>query len=327
MQHALNIAFERNRFNPVIDMFDNLPDWDGTERAGHLLHWFLGAEDDAYTQEVERLMFAGIIMRTYNPGTKFDYMPVIIGEQGCGKSTFAKMLALHDEFFTDCLTGIGTKEGAELVQGKLIIEIAELDAIRGKALETTKAFISRTSDDYRTPYAKRPERHPRRFVLIGTTNTHCFLADPSGNRRFLPVKCSIYTPKLSLFDDSAKNVINQAWAEMLHFFRRSGSLPVILSSEGDAGALREQHEATQDDPRIGMIREWLDNRALDERVCVIQICEDVLETPRGNRKQWLETEVSEIMRRHFPEWKRLEKKQRVAGYGTQRAYQREIAEP
>lgn len=132
IRHALAIANERNRFNPIIDMFASLPKWDEKRRAGYLLHRFLGAEDNAYTQAVERLIFSGAIMRTYHPGTKFDYMPVVTGEQGCGKSTLIRMMALMDEFFTDCLTGIGTKEGAELVQGKLLVEISELDALRGK---------------------------------------------------------------------------------------------------------------------------------------------------------------------------------------------------
>jgi predicted P-loop ATPase len=261
-------------------------------------------------------------MRTFHPGTKFDYMPVLIGDQGLGKSTLARKLAMRDEFFTDSLTGIGTKVGAELVQGNLIVEIAELEAIKGKELETVKAFISRTSDDYRAPYAKRVEKHLRRFALIGTTNSNHFLSDPSGNRRFLPVRCGIHEPRLSLFSTDTKHVIGQAWAEMLHYYRQSDSLPVILPDALKADVLHEQDEASVDDARIGIIGAWLDSRELHERVCVIQICEIVLDAPRGNRKQWLENEVRGILERHFPEWERLKGKQRVTGYGTQRAYEK-----
>lgn len=162
-------------------------------------------------------------MRTFHPGSKFDYVPVLIGEQSVGKSTFARMLALSDEFFTDSLAGVGSKEGAELLQGNLIVEIAELDAIKGKNMETTKAFITRTSDDYRAPYTRRPARHPRRCVLIGTTDTPHFLSDPSENRRFLPARCSIAEPQLSLFDGAADEIIRQAWAEMLYSYHQLGS--------------------------------------------------------------------------------------------------------
>ena len=322
VQHAFTIACEKTRFNPVIDAFDALPEWDGEKRAGFLLHRFLGAEASEYTQEVERLFFSGAIMRTYHPGTKFDYMPVLIGNQSLGKSTFARRLALYDEFFTDSLTGIGTKEGAELVQGNLIVEIGELEAIKGKARETTKAFISRMSDDYRAPYAKRTERHPRRFVLIGTTNSKHFLNDPSGNRRFLPIRCGIQDSELNIHDPEAIEAIRQAWAEMLYCYNQEGSLPTVLSDSVSADARQEQAEASEDDARLGMIESWLESREPQERVCISQICEEALGIDRSIQKQWQQTEVREILERNFPDWISQEKKKRIGGYGAQRAYEK-----
>jgi predicted P-loop ATPase len=209
------------------------------------------------------------------------------------------------------------------VQGRLIVEVSELGAIKGKDLETVKAFISRTSDDYRAPYGKRVESHPRRFVLIGTTNAKHFLTDPSGNRRFLPIRCGIHKSELNLFDDSAVDVIRQAWAEMLYLSGQTESLPVVLSDAAAGDALREQTEASEDDVRIGEIEAWLNDRAPDDRVCISQICEQACGVYRGDQKRWYQNEVRGILERHFPEWKRLEKKQRVADYGTQWVYQRE----
>jgi hypothetical protein len=109
---------------------------------------------------------------------------------------------------------------------------------------------------------------------------------------------------------------------MLHCYGQSGSLPVVLSSAGADAALGEQVEASQDDVRIGMIEDWLGSRPPNDRVCVSQICEDALHIYRGDQKQWYQTEVRGILERHFPEWKRLEKKARVLNHGTQRVYQR-----
>ena len=83
------------------------------------------------------------IARTFEPGCKFDYMPVFIGDQGIGKSTFVRKLSLDPLFYTDSVVGIGTKQAAELVQGKWFVELPELAAMKGAALEAVKAFITR----------------------------------------------------------------------------------------------------------------------------------------------------------------------------------------
>lgn len=324
VQHALIIACDMRRFNPVIDIINTLPKWDGVKRVGYLFHAFLGADNNTYTQAVERLFLSALIMRTFHPGAKFDYMLVLTGPQGIGKSTLAKLLALDDEFFTDSLTGIGKKEGAELVQGNLVVEVAELDAIKGKDLETVKAFISRTSDDFRPPYAKRVKKHLRRFALMGTTNSRYFLRDASGRRRFLPVECGVHEPTGNLFDDKISNIVRQAWAEMLHEYKQLGSLPLVLPDEVQVDAAQKQEAVSIEDVRIGEIEVWLDSRSPNEKVCISQICELALEIPRHQQKPWQQNEVREIMARHFPEWKELEKKQRVTGYGTQRVYQKDI---
>lgn len=320
--HAFSIVCERTRFNPLIDRFDALPQWDGRSRAGHLLAWFLGAPDNGYSQAVERLLMNGAVMRTYHPGAKFDYMPVLVGGQGIGKSTFVRKLALDDRFFTDSVTGIGTREAAELVQGNLIVEVAELDALKGKNLETTKAFISRVSDDYRPPYGRRAEKHPRRFVMIGTTNSDRFLSDPSGNRRFLPVQCGAKEPELDLFGIDVEAVIEQAWAEVLAEYREVGSLPLVLPRDVAIAASKMQEEASLDDPRIGQIGEWLDRTMPGERVCASEIAEEALGIDRPQQKKHHTNDVHDIMKHHFHEWERLPTKAKIQGYGTQIAYQR-----
>lgn len=324
VEHAFRIVCDKTKFNPLIDNFNALPEWDGVERAGHLFTWFLGAADTPYTKAVERLFLAGAIARTYHPGTKFDYMPVLIGGQGIGKSTLVRKLALEDAYFTDDVTGIGSKEAAEIAQGKLIVEIPELSAIKGKDLEAVKAFISRVSDDYRPPYAKRTEQHPRRFVLIGTTNTRFFLRDATGNRRYLPITCGVSTPTHSLFDENAVCTIAQTWAEMLVEYK-AGNLPIILSPTMEQEAAKQQEGASVDDPRIGLIGEYLETSTPGERVCVVQIVEEALDIARSKQQTYTQNEVRGILERNYPEWQPCEKKQRVGEYGIQRAYQKQSA--
>ena len=318
---AVVAVASRHKRDPVAERLDALPQWDGQERAGHLFSWFLGARDDEYTRSVERLLFSGAIMRTYHPGSKFDYMAVLVGGQGIGKSTLARKLALEDEWFTDGIMGIGTKEAAELVQGRLIIEIAELDALKGKRLETTKAFITRTSDDYRAAYGDRVEQHPRRCVLVGTTNADRFLSDMTGNRRFVPVKCGEVEPALDLFGPDAEAAIEQAWAEMLHLYRQDGNLPLVLPREAMRRANATQEVFELDDPRVGELEAWLSDRKPGERVCAAQILEEALCSPRP-QKRYEVNDIHGIMKHRFPEWQMLQKKKRIGNFGVQFAYEK-----
>lgn len=322
VRHALTIVGNHARFNPLIDLIDTLPAWDGEKRAGHLLNMFLGVEDNVYTQEVERLLFSGAIMRTYHPGTKFDSVAVLIGKQGIGKSTFVRGLALDDRFFTDNLSGMEKREGAELIQGKLIVEISELSALKGKDMESIKAFISRQSDNYREPYKKHSSEHSRRCIFIGTTNNPVFLRDQTGNRRFFPVQCGSVPTQYSPFDKCFETTIKQAWAEMLTEYHQAGKLPLELSASAKEMAATQQENASIEDPRVGLIEEWLTQRAKGEKICTSQIVQEALEIPRKNQKTWQVTQVREIMQSQFPEWEEQPGKKRVDGYGVQRVYQK-----
>ena len=77
--------------------------WDGTERIRTCLHHFLGADSDQYTYESLRLFLLGAIHRAFHPGCKFEVMLCLVGGQGAGKSTFFRLLAVKDEWFSDDL--------------------------------------------------------------------------------------------------------------------------------------------------------------------------------------------------------------------------------
>ena len=150
-------------YNPAQDIVGSIQ-WDGKSRCESFLIDWMGAEDTPYNREVSRLIFAGGINRLYDPGCKFDCVPVLIGAQGGGKSTICHWLALEDEFYSSINTIEGQK-GAEGIQGVWVCEIEELLAIlandkAGSAREEkAKAFISKQDEYYRQPYTKRPVHH------------------------------------------------------------------------------------------------------------------------------------------------------------------------
>lgn len=322
-QHALAIAADKRRTNPVVDALDALPAWDGALRVGTLLTVFLGAEDDAYTREVERLLMSAALARTFDPGCKFDYTPVLIGNQGIGKSTFIRKLALDSRFYTDSIHGIGTKQAAELVQGKWFIELPELAAMRSAALESVKAFITRQVDEYRMPYARHVESRPRRFVMVGTTNVREFLSDLTGNRRFLPIRCGKREPELSLFSKDADGHFQQAWAEAYQSFKEGAigrAWQLTLTADSTKQAMELQADSGIDDPRIGIIDQWIGGLDAGSVICAVQVMEEALGIPREMQRRRDQMEVSALLQNSIPHLKQLSGKHRVGAYGVQRAF-------
>ena len=113
----------------------------------------------------------GAISRVFRPGVKFDYIICVVGGQGAGKSTFFRLLAVDDEWFTDDLKDLESGKVYEKLQGHWIIELSEMLATNNaKSNEAIKSFLSRQKEIYRTPYERYPKDRPRQGVFAGTTN-------------------------------------------------------------------------------------------------------------------------------------------------------------
>ncbi len=160
--------------------------WDGTARLETLFAIGFGAEDTGYTRSVGRAFLISMVARAMRPGCQVDTMPILEGAQGIGKSR--GLHALAGDFYADVDAPIGSKEFSETVQGKWLIEISELSAMRASEIERVKSGITRTVDIYREPYARLATDHPRQCVFAGTTNATHYLTDDE-NRRFWPVRC------------------------------------------------------------------------------------------------------------------------------------------
>lgn len=187
---AHNLIAENNRFHPPREWLSGLK-WDGVSRADHWLEKGLGAinESGAYLSEVGRKTLCGAVARLLSPGIKFDYVLVLEGEQGRGKSTALATLA-GPEWFSDNLGDIHQKDVVDNMAGKWIIELSELASIKKADVDTLKSFITRQVDRVRLPYGRRSEDYPRQCVFIGTTNLTEYFFDETGNRRFWPVRTS-----------------------------------------------------------------------------------------------------------------------------------------
>ena len=329
----------QNRFNPIVEFLEGLK-WDGTPRTRGLLPLFLGAAETDYNTEVIELFMRGAIARALQPGTKFDHMIVLVGKQGIGKSTFLRRLAHQSAWFNDNFNTIEGDNAVEKLRGMWMVEMAELLSVKkAKEVEAVKSFVTSTVDTIRPKYARETEQRPRVCVFAGTTNDMDFLSDPTGNRRFIPIHCDATERQEILFDDSCQEFFDQCWAEVYTRWK-AGEQSLVLPNKiaAQADRMREQH--TEDDPRIGMIREYVDGRIQNAtsiesvRICVSEILDKVLNVnDYRNPPKWLVNEIHAILRNLVPGLlpysggKNGNNSKARTEYGVQRAYIVDVNHP
>ena len=311
-----NVAM-RHRFHPIRDMLNNLV-WDGGEHIARLLPTYLGAENTPYNSAVMRLMMIAAVSRVFSPGCKFDYVCVLEGVQGLGKSSFLQALALDDAWFSDSLDSLDTDKAAQLLMGTWIVELAELKSLSRTSggSDSVKRFISATQDRLRLPYERRADTYPRQCTFWGSTNKKDFLQDETGNRRYLPVECGINPPQKSVFDDGARNEILQAWAQAVHIWRTEHPA-LVLPKEFEREAKERQQGALQDDGKTGLIGEYLADKM---RTCVLDVWQNAL-GEQGRPAKWQAGEINTIISQ-IPGWRRMQTPRKFSGFGSQRGWEK-----
>lgn len=313
----VDIVSDRNKYNPIIERLKSI-EWDGKEHVSRLLPDYLGAEDNEYTAGVMRLFMKGLCSRAHKPGTKFDTMMILKGKQGDGKSTFARLLALDDAWFTDGIESVEGTRPREEIRGKWVVEFKELLGMRrAKDAEAIKGFIDTRSDTYRPAYGRRAEDFPRTCCFIGTTNKDTFLVDKTGNRRFLVINTDRSKATKSLFDRQAIDDFEQAWAEIMHEYHENGErFDLNIPENIRLHAEQENQKHLEEDPKIGMIENYLRDK---DHVCIVEIWENAL-NGIGTPKRSESNEINEIITMCINGWKKDGKKTRFGKYGPQWGY-------
>ena len=250
MMEGLTAAAYDCRFNAVGEYLGGLI-WDGIPRVSRIFTDYLGADDSEYTRQVAAAWMVGACGRAVKGATKFDYVPILTGPQGIGKSTLIEKLGRGWYLALNTFDG---KDAMENLVGKWLVEIGELHAFNKAEMTVVKGFISKRFDSFRAPYGRRTEDHPRRCVFIGTTNEAEYLRDTTGNRRFLPIECA--GGHKSVFDDLTEKTVDQIWAEAYTMWKNGA--PTEL--EGEACREAEKRQALHEvkDVWEGMIQTHLD---------------------------------------------------------------------
>lgn len=339
---GLTVVVHANSFHPVRDYLDVL-EWDGVERLDSLFIDLFGADDTSYVRAVTRKAFCAAVARIYTPGCKFDYVTVIIGEQGIGKST--ALARMGRGWFSDSMATLEGKEALEQIQGSWIIELGELASMKKAQVEATKHFISKTEDRYRVAYGKRLEHFPRRCVFFGTTNEEDFLRDVTGNRRFWVVNCKGRSGTANFNEYLTDSTVAKLWAEAKERLTQGEALYLAeVGLEEEARDIQDQH--LEKDERSGLIREYLDRTlpvnwpemdvpqrrmwladggnvgsVTRDTVCLLEVWSECLGKDPNSITRRDSFEIGRILK-GFRDWRPYGGTLRFKNYGNQKAFRR-----
>ncbi|WP_425044158.1 VapE domain-containing protein [Primorskyibacter sp. S87] len=216
--NAVELAAIQNTYEPVQEYLRNLT-WDGTLRINSWLWQYCGVTDTdpvylTYLTQIGRKWLIGAVARAMNPGCKMDTALIFEGPQGRGKSTALAALCPNPDWFGDHLPDFHTKDASEYLNGKWIVEMAELTQVHKGDLENMRGYLSRRVEDFRAAYDRNNKRRPRRCVFAGSTNRDDYLRDQAGERRFWIVKTD------GTFDIPGLTAVrDQLWAEAYMAFQ------------------------------------------------------------------------------------------------------------
>jgi hypothetical protein len=267
--------------NPCQQWLNSLV-WDGSERLPDLMPAAFGTAADEYHAAVGRCFLTGMAARVLQPGCLVKALPVFEGKQDARKSTALR--AIGGEFFSECHEKITSKDFYLVMQGKMLVEISELDAFSGAEISRIKGIISNPVDNYRAPYGRISQDHPRSSVFAGTTNRDDWDTDETGGVRFWRVAVGqIDVPWIERHRE-------QLFAEAAHRYRVGEPWYDVPQA-----AAEQQRAQSQDtDPWEDSIRPHLD--AYPE-ISIPWILDSVLEIPRAQMDSRSMQRVGKILRR------------------------------
>jgi putative DNA primase/helicase len=293
---AINVVAEGDTFDPVRDYLEGLR-WDGKPRVATWLAAYLGADNTRLHAEYGKCWAVSAVARVFQPGCQVDHTLVMIGPQGKRKSSALRVLATRDEWFTDQVPSLSDrKAAAEVLEGRWIIELGELDALKRSELSTAKAWLTAREDRFRAAYARRAESHGRRCVFAASTNEETFLRDSTGNRRFWPV--SVGNVDLEALERDR----DQLWAEAVHLFR-AGEPWHITDHEIAAESIVVQEEHRQGDPWESAIESYL---ARKSDVLIADLLKDAIDLDIARQDQAAANRAARCLQKLG--WKRKQKR-------------------
>jgi putative DNA primase/helicase len=282
---AIDDVADRDRFHPVREYFESLK-WDGVPRLATWLKDYAGCvtQPDEYLAAVGTIWMVAGVRRIRQPGCKFDIMPVFEGGEGVKKSSMLRTLAtfgrdVEEEYFADGIRfeAIHERGSVMKMQGKMIIEFAEMAGFSNKDIKAVQAWVTLQEDEIEVKHKQQTAIHLRQFITAGTYNPvqgNGWIANIPGMRRFLPISV---TKRIDL--DGIREVREQLWSEAAHL--EAQGYKIYIDNDDDVFKIAAQERQSRQ---------------------VVDVWEDSIADFINDRKAWKTNEIMEKL--NLPIFKR-----------------------
>ncbi len=204
-------------YDPIKEYLENLPAWDGKNHVAELFGRIPGltSEQLAWCATWLRSAVAHWLQMDMLHGN--EAVPVLIGQQGCGKSTFAVRLLPQElrQYFLDHIN-FGNKFDAEMaLTHNLYVNIDEFANMGPSQQGKLKQTLSKVKVNGRPIFGKSQADRPRYASFLATTNDEHPLCDPTGSRRFI----CLHIPAGEYIDNGSPISYDQLYAQVMYELR------------------------------------------------------------------------------------------------------------
>ena len=204
-------------YNPVVAWLDSLAKWDGKDRVTEFLKRIPGLSDEkvAFLKIYLRSNVAHWLNMEQEHGN--ETVPLLIGNQGCGKSTFCvRFLPKHlRQYYLDHFNLANKFDKEMALSSCLLICLDEIDMYNARQMAQIKQALSKVKVNGRKIYGKTIDERMRFASFIATTNNRHPLVDKTGSRRFLTIEI----PNGEVINNNEEIEYEQLYAQLLHEVR------------------------------------------------------------------------------------------------------------
>ena len=206
-------------YDPIREWLQALPEWNQKNHVDALLDRLPGlrAEQRYWLHVWLRSMVAHWLGADELHAN--ELVPTIIGPQGCGKSTFCRLLLPEHlrEYFLDHVNLANKFDKEMALTNNLIVNVDELDQVRRSQQAELKQLLSKSRVNGRPIYGRAQDDRRRYASFVATTNNLHPLHDPTGSRRFLCIEIAAG----SVIDNLTPVNYEQLYAQVLSELRNS----------------------------------------------------------------------------------------------------------